>query len=107
MLWIFFYLFFMLVSCFFLLNLFIGVIISSFNKEKDILGGNAYLTEKQKDWIQTHMKVLTARPKRKTLPPLNYIRSLCFQVMNKKWFHVSIKALVFSYIVLLTLGWGG
>ena len=51
MLWIFFYLFFMLVSCFFLINLFIGVIISSFNKEKDILGGNAFLTEKQKDWI--------------------------------------------------------
>ena len=107
LLWIFYYIFFMLVSCFFLLNLFIGVIISSFNKEKDILGGNAYLTEKQKEWVDTHIIVLNAKPIRKALPPLNCIRRLCFLIMNKTWFHVTIKIFVFSYIVLLTLGWGG
>ena len=77
------------------------------HKEKDILGGNAYLTEKQKEWVDTHMIVLNAKPIKKALPPLNCIRKLCFLIMSKTWFHATVKILVFFYIVLLTLGWGG
>ena len=44
--WVFFFIAFMVVGAFFLLNLFVGVVISSFNREKDLLGGNTLLTEK-------------------------------------------------------------
>jgi hypothetical protein len=50
----------MVVGSFFLLNLFVGVVISSFNRQKDLLGGNSLLTEKQKEWIDTHLVVLKA-----------------------------------------------
>ena len=44
--WVFFFIAFMVVGAFFLLNLFVGVVISSFNRQKDLLGGNTLLTEK-------------------------------------------------------------
>lgn len=36
----------MIVGSFFLLNLFVGVVISSFNREKDKIGGNNLLTDR-------------------------------------------------------------
>lgn len=43
--WVFFFIGFMIIGSFFLLNLFVGVVISSFNREKDALGGVGLLTE--------------------------------------------------------------
>ncbi len=44
--WIFFFIFFMIVGALFLLNLFVGVVISTFNREKDKIGGNNLLTDR-------------------------------------------------------------
>jgi hypothetical protein len=44
--WIFFFVIFIIVGAFFFLNLFVGVVISTFNLEHDKLGGNDLLTEK-------------------------------------------------------------
>jgi len=59
----------MVVGSFFLLNLFVGVVISSFNRQKDLLGGNTLLTEKQKEWIDTHLVVLKSQPEKKIKVP--------------------------------------
>ena len=40
--------FFIIVGDFFVLNLFVGVVVSTFNREKELLGKNFLLTEKQK-----------------------------------------------------------
>ena len=44
--WIFFFIAFIVVGSFFLLNLFVGVVISTFNREKDKIGGNNLLTDR-------------------------------------------------------------
>jgi len=36
----------MLLGCFFFINLFVGVVVSTFNSEHDKLGGNNLLTDK-------------------------------------------------------------
>jgi hypothetical protein len=53
---------FMIIGSFFLLNLFVGIVISSFNKQKDVIGGTAQLTELQRQWIDTHLMVLKCSP---------------------------------------------
>lgn len=40
-----FFIFFMIIGSFFVLNLFVGVVISTFNREKERLGKNFLLTE--------------------------------------------------------------
>jgi len=49
--WVIFFIIFIIVGAFFFLNLFVGVVISTFNSEHEKLGGNDLLTEKQKEWI--------------------------------------------------------
>jgi len=44
--WIIFFIIFVIVGSFFFLNLFVGVVISTFNIEHDKIGGNNLLTEK-------------------------------------------------------------
>jgi len=44
--WIFFFVAFIIVGSFFQLNLFVGVVISTFNREKDKIGGNNLLTDR-------------------------------------------------------------
>jgi hypothetical protein len=44
--WNLFFIFFLIIGFFFFLNLFIGVVVTNFNTEKDKIGGNDLLTEK-------------------------------------------------------------
>ena len=43
--WVFYFIFYILVGNFFIVNLFVGIVIENFNKIKDKLGGYALLTE--------------------------------------------------------------
>lgn len=61
-LWIFYFILFIIVGSFFFINLFVGVVISTFNSEHDKLGGNDLLTEKQKEWIDLKLLVLRSSP---------------------------------------------
>lgn len=50
--WSLFFIFFILFGNFLILNLFVGVVVSTFNKEKELLGKNFLLTDNQKKWIE-------------------------------------------------------
>ena len=67
--WVFFFIFFIIVGSFFFLNLFVGVVISTFNSEHDKLGGYDLLTEKQREWIDLRLLVLRSAPMRKLIEP--------------------------------------
>lgn len=43
--WLFYFVIFMIIFVFFLLNLFVGVVVTTFNNEKERLGRNFLLTD--------------------------------------------------------------
>ena len=47
---------------FFIMNLFIGVLISKYNREKELLGKDFMLTESQKKWVKNRMNILQSQP---------------------------------------------
>jgi len=55
-----FYVFFMVVGCFFMINMFVGVVISTYNREKENLGKLFLLTNEQKKWLEAKMLVIRA-----------------------------------------------
>lgn len=57
-----FFVVFMLIGCFFFINLFVAVVISNFNSEHDKIGGNNLLTDKQREWIDLKLLVLRSQP---------------------------------------------
>lgn len=53
---------FIVVGNFFLLNLFVGVVISTYNREKEAVGNNFLLTEKQKKWLANKIMLIQSKP---------------------------------------------
>jgi len=47
---------------FFVMNLFIGVLISKYNREKELQGKDFMLTESQKKWVKNRMNILQSQP---------------------------------------------
>ncbi len=45
---------------FFLMNLYIGVIITAYNRQKELMGNDFMLTEKQKKWMMNKVMILHA-----------------------------------------------
>lgn len=78
--WVLFFMTFMIVGSFIFLNLFVGVVISTFNREKDAAGGSELLTENQKEWIDLKLLVLRSAPIRKVRIPDDKFRALCYKI---------------------------
>ena len=53
---IFFFIFFMIVGTLFILNLFVGVVINTFDKEKEKLSNNNLMTDLQKEYCEILIK---------------------------------------------------
>jgi len=53
---------FFIISNFFLLNLFVGVVIVNFSKVKEKIDGLAFLTPEQREWVEAQRAMLNLRP---------------------------------------------
>jgi len=53
-----FFIIIVIVGNFFLMNLFIGVIITQYNREKELVGKDFMLTEEQKKWVKDRIMIL-------------------------------------------------
>ena len=53
---------FMVVANFFLLNLFVGEVISTYNRENEVKGKNFMLTDKQRKWLQNKIMLIHSKP---------------------------------------------
>ena len=95
----------MIVGCFFFINLFVGVVISTFNIEHDKIGGNNLLTEKQKEWIDLRLLVLRSEPMRKLRSPESNFRAALFRIQESKWFENLTTACIIANTVVLMVKW--
>jgi hypothetical protein len=53
------------------MNIFIGVIVAKYNREKELAGKNHQLTEEQKKWMKNRMNIIYAQPSYKMEMPKN------------------------------------
>jgi voltage-dependent calcium channel T type alpha-1H len=103
--WMFFFIFFVIVGSFFFLNLFVGVVISTFHSEHDKIGGNNLLTEKQKEWIDLRLLVLRSEPHRKLKKPKGRCRSFFFSIVDSLIYQRIIFFCIIGNTVVLFLKW--
>jgi hypothetical protein len=96
---------FLIVGFFFFLNLFIGVVVTNFNTEKDKIGGNDLLTEKQREWIDLKLLVLRSAPIKKIMPPKNKFRLAFFKIQSSPHFNRFIFFCILINTILLMLKW--
>lgn len=68
------------------MNIFIGVIVAKYNREKELAGKNHLLTEEQKKWMKNRMNIIYSKPKYKMEMPKNELRQPFFYIVENIYF---------------------
>lgn len=84
--WVVFYTLFMIVGSIFFLNLFVGVVQTTFRSEQQKEGGEKLLTDKQREWIDLKLLVLRSAPIQHLKAPRNQFRRICFRIQAHRHF---------------------
>uniref|UniRef100_A0A8C3E8V9 Sodium channel protein n=1 Tax=Corvus moneduloides TaxID=1196302 RepID=A0A8C3E8V9_CORMO len=86
-----FFVVFIIFGSFFMLNLFIGVVISNFNHQRKKLGGkDLFLTEEQKKYYNALKKLGSKKPQKPIPRPSNAFLGLLFDIVSHKAFDITI-----------------
>jgi len=100
-----FYVFFIIVGNFFILNLFVGVVISNYNREKEKLGKDFMLSKGQKKWLETKLMLIKTKPKVLKLEPKNKILKFAYKVAISVKLEYFIYACILLNTIVLSFTW--
>ncbi|KAM9387524.1 sodium channel protein type 5 subunit alpha-like [Phaethornis superciliosus] len=93
---------FIIFGSFFMLNLFIGVVISNFNQQrKKISGKDLFLTEQQKKYYNALKKLGSKKPQKPVPRPLNTFQGLLFDIVSHKAFDITIVILICLNMIVM------
>jgi hypothetical protein len=93
------------IGSFFIMNLFVGIVISNFNREKERLGKNFLLTDKQREWLEIKLLMHRSQPMAKPKAPQNKIRNFFFHIVTHKLFDPVIMGCIVANTLILMLTW--
>ncbi|GLE00221.1 hypothetical protein PINS_up008948 [Pythium insidiosum] len=99
--WVFFFVAFILIGSFFVVNLFVGIIIDNFNRMKAALGGDFMLTEEQKKWIEAQKAASRVGPIRKLRRPNHRFRGPVFDIVRHNRFEWFIMVCIIINTILM------
>lgn len=103
--WIFFFISFIIIGSFFLLNLFVGVVHSSFKRQTDTLGGYNLMTDNQRELVDIHLMVLKSKPVI-CLKGGNALYNFCLNIIQAEWFEQMIYCSIILNTIILSVKWG-
>uniref|UniRef100_A0A669R160 Sodium channel protein n=1 Tax=Phasianus colchicus TaxID=9054 RepID=A0A669R160_PHACC len=98
----FYFVIFIIFGSFFMLNLFIGVVISNFNQQrKKISGKDLFLTEEQKKYYNALKKLGSKKPQKPIPRPLNAFQGFFFDIVSHKAFDITVVTLICLNMVVM------
>eukprot|EP00049_Salpingoeca_infusionum_P014061 m.261974 g.261974 ORF g.261974 m.261974 type:complete len:2012 (+) comp15585_c0_seq2:444-6479(+) len=101
-----FFVLFIIMGSFFTLNLFVGVIIDSFNRLKqqfEAEGRGIFLTAWQRQYLETLKSMAHQKPQKKPVRPEWRLGAWCYDIAETAWFEVTILVLIGLNMVALML----
>ena len=100
-----FFIAYILVVGFLLIKLFVATVIDNFNRIRDKRSGYAYMTEQQKEWVETRKLVQASKPLREDSPPsgniVSFIRGWAFKIVTHRFFELLILSLICANVLLM------
>jgi len=89
-----FFVIWVVLGCFVLLNMVIGVVLDSFNAIKEENDGLTMMTEEQGEWVKAQKAIIAMRPLKQPKPPAQSWRMPFFNVVNSNLFEIIILAII-------------
>ncbi|KAL3673207.1 hypothetical protein V7S43_000930 [Phytophthora oleae] len=105
--WTFFFIAFILVGTFFVMQLFVGVVIENFNNMKEKLDGTYLLSHVQREWLTINEMMFNLRPVRKLKTPQDTTRRVLFRLALNPMFEISIMGCVLLNTVFMAMDYFG
>jgi hypothetical protein len=105
-----FYVIFIIVGPFLIMNLFVGAVVDTFNTVKEESDRSATLTEEQEQFVAS-MKSMCANKPKPVLLPLDSqgcastVRVRCFELVTNEKFDLSVVTLIAVNILVMSLVW--
>ena len=87
------------------LNLFVGVVIETFNVEKGLLTYNQLLKPSQKSWIDVQIMTYSAKPSLKIVATGSWLRDICISVVTHQYFDGFIMGCIIGNTIVLAIKW--
>ena len=105
--WAIFFISFILVGSFFLIELFVGAIVDNFSRLRESRG-YGLMTEAQRKWAATQAFVIKLRPERLLRrPEEQLVRGRCYDVVMSRWFEIFIVVIIAANTIsIATLSFG-
>ncbi|KAH1178264.1 hypothetical protein KIL84_011966, partial [Mauremys mutica] len=95
---------FIMIGSFFMMNLFIGVVINNFNQQrKKIRGDHVFLTKEQKKYYNALKKLGSKKPQKPIPRPLNKYQGFFFDIVSSKAFEITIVTLICLNMIIMML----
>lgn len=104
---IFFFLSFMIIGSLFVLNMFVGIVINVFGKEKNALEMNHLLTQTEVDWCEVLIFCYSSKPEVKFLSTGNKLKDACHSIAMNSMFDTFIFFCIVLNTICLGLTWHG
>lgn len=96
---------FILIGGLFTINLFHGVVISSYLNEKEKLSNNHLLTEMQREWIKTQIKCYKSQPRIEIPKIQSRLRLSLIKFTNQQGFEFTVYVCIMLNTVILACSW--
>lgn len=103
--WALFFILFIILGNFFILNLFAGVVVSTFNREKQILEKTHLMLEHQMRWIEQKKLLLSFKPKVEIGKDANRCRKMLIRIVLSQKFEFFILGCIAANTIMLAMNW--
>lgn len=103
--WLLFFVLFIILGSFFIQNLFVGIVITTFNREKERLGKSYLMTGQQKEWIDIKLLMVRTKPKSIIESHENKIRQFALEIARYPRFEGFIMGCIILNTLVLVLKW--
>lgn len=97
--------FFIILGNFLVLNLFVGVVVSTFNREQQILGKNFLLTENQKKWLEQKKLCMSVSPMVIPDKKESCLRNKILEFVTSSKFEIGILCCIMLNTIVLAINW--
>lgn len=88
---------------FFIMNLYLGAIITNFNAIQKELDGSLFLTHDQKNWVKTQKLMIRCSPRIKFLKPPNKCQGRVYDIIMNYKFDIVIQSCIVLNVIFMGL----
>lgn len=98
-----FFVVFIFIAAFFIMNLYVGAIIKKFNDIKDEMDGSFFLTPEQREWVKTQKFLVNCYPRVRFTCPKNKFRAFVFRLTIHNRFENCVIGLILLNVIFLCM----